>query len=283
MEAQGSADRTGPRRQWGCITGGTGGCTAPLHGPARSRARACLWGQVPTSSTPITTERAARAGAKQSVSSFLAEGWDSAPIILTPNPRELVHETVQFVHFSDVIPLPPTHILILIKSHICSRQSALEHVQNFQGGARTGHIALSPSPTLRGRTASLLPQVRESSLQSLCISWSWVGGWGLQCTRVWFLSGKLKRQDPGWPGPLTEQEGEVASIQDGLPLLSFGCIRSLEVLSFSRGPQGGPRNLSRKEMKVTTQSSRSWGGSQAIHWREVTTRITGDDSGKAHR
>ena len=45
----------------------------PSHGPAQSRARACLSGQVPTSSTPITTERATRAGAKQSVSSFLAE------------------------------------------------------------------------------------------------------------------------------------------------------------------------------------------------------------------
>lgn len=44
------------------------------HGPAQSRARGCLSGQVPTSSTPVTTERAAQAGAKQSVSSFLAEG-----------------------------------------------------------------------------------------------------------------------------------------------------------------------------------------------------------------
>ena len=46
----------------------------PSPGPAQSRARACLSGQVPTSRTPVTMERAARAGAKQSVSSFLSEG-----------------------------------------------------------------------------------------------------------------------------------------------------------------------------------------------------------------
>lgn len=46
----------------------------PPHGPAQSRARGCLSGQVPTSSAPVTTERAAWAGAKQNISSFLAEG-----------------------------------------------------------------------------------------------------------------------------------------------------------------------------------------------------------------
>lgn len=229
MEARGSADRTGPRRQWGCIAGGTGGCAAPPPPPRPSAVQGEGVPLGPSAHFQYSYNNGkGRTGRSQAERFFfLAEGWNSAPIILTPNPRELVHETVQFVHFSDIIPLPPTHILIFIKSHICSRQSALEHVQNFQGGARTGHITLSPSPTLRGRTASLLPQVRESSLQSLCVSWSWVGGWGLQCTRVWFLSGKLKRQDPGWPDPLIEQEGEVASIQDGLPLLSFGCIRPL--------------------------------------------------------
>lgn len=54
-----------------------------------------------------------------------------------------------------------------------------------------------------------------------------MGGLGLQCTRVSLPSGKLKRQDPGWLDPVTEQEGEAASIQDGLHLLSFGSIRSL--------------------------------------------------------
>ena len=175
MEAQGSAHRTGPRRQRGWITEALGDEQPPSPSPAQSRARACLAGQVPTSRTPVMTERAARAGAKHSVSSFLSEGWNSAPIILTPNPRELVHETVQFVRFTDIIPLPPSHTLILVKSHICSRQSVLEHVQNLQGGARTGHITLSPSPTLRQDGIPLASSKREQPAVTVSPGVGWVG------------------------------------------------------------------------------------------------------------
>lgn len=55
------------------------------------------------------TESVAHAGAKQRAASFLAEGQNSTPIILAPHPRELVHETVQLIHFTDIIPLPPNH------------------------------------------------------------------------------------------------------------------------------------------------------------------------------
>ena len=172
MEACGSADRTGLRRQWGCITGGPGGWAASAPRPSAVQGEGVPLGA--SAHFQCSCNNGKGCLGRSQAEHFFLSCWRLKFSSHNSDKRTCAWNSTICTFYRHHPPTCQSHTN-LVKSHICSRQPVLEHVQNLQGGARTGHRTLSPSPTLRGRPASVFPQVGGSGLQSVCLLD--LGGW----------------------------------------------------------------------------------------------------------